>query len=228
MEDDIVRVIKLSQETKAVEDKNNANTKTAMESSHGTKAQHDQHLSDLKLAIAESKKLAEEKKRIKIEPLVFQAPDTEGVPAMLFSDGSCSTITSMTPGIPKSIVEINMYGGLCFIIALFMENMEYFASRNIASPHALRQLLTCVDFKKNTMLEGDDIKKIADFLKVRICVDLINTKTFVLDQQVFGDLYHALNPVSLDMMNFDGGGHYVVKMPPGVPRVVAMPFASRS
>ena len=134
---------------------------------------------------------------------------------LVFSDGTFACHTSFTKIVPKTFAEMLMYGGNCFLIAFFLENMKYFCSNNILSPYGLAEHLTSkkcgVNFKSNTMLEGNDIQKIAQTLKVAITVKTVRTNGIPIDDVTY-DFGRPLKHVSLDLMDFAGGGHYIVNM----------------
>ena len=143
-------------------------------------------------------------------------PGMEPIAGFVFGDGSFVSHTSIFETIP-SYDKTFTFGGLCFLIALFMENIQFFTSRNIVSPFALQEVLKKnrigVNFESNSMLELDDIDKIALFLKVRIAVNSVNLGNmakFMPSTSVQGTTGVKLNPVTLDLMGGMGGGHYIV------------------
>lgn len=255
-----IEKLELSCKDKEAERRDAVDVKLAQEKSHITKANDDKHAAEVALAIAESLKACDEKKKaatpkaaepkaaepkaaeskaaapkaavdqkkdLEIVPITLQAPDTEGIPAMQYPDGSCCTLENISPTVPKSITEISMFSGMRFLIALFTENSEHFADRNIFSPYALLQLLAgcSVDFESDYLLDANDFEKIGKFLEVGIAVNSTNNGgKSKSEPKIFGSGSKRLNPVTLDCTNGPYSCHYVVNFPAGVRRVVEIGF----
>jgi hypothetical protein len=141
----------------------------------------------------------------------------DGKNLQLWIHGSIAGHTFVSERKP-TYFEAFTHGGLCFIVALFMENIDFFASMYIVSPYALLRHLernnVGVNFKLNRMLESDDITKIANFLKVRIPVKSINMGVLANifpAEEVLGGSRVEIGAVTLDMMGGQGGGHYIVE-----------------
>lgn len=181
----------------------------------------------LEIALEESAEMAKRKevvtktekktdaKVVSLKPrrIVITEDDLEDIDGLLFSDGTFASHTSVFERLPN-YYETFANGGLCFLVALFMENIEYFAKRKIVSPYALQKFLetkTDINFGTNSMLEGDDIAKISRALSVSITVRNTNTGGIEIEKQVFGG-GEKLNAVQLDWMDMMGGGHFVVNM----------------
>jgi flagellar biosynthesis GTPase FlhF len=165
----------------------------------------------------EQKERQEQKKTVHVSKNVITEEGFQPIPILMFQDGSIAGHTFVSERKP-TYFEAFTYGGLCFIVALFMKNIDFFGSMRIVSPHALLTHLernrVDVNFKSNRMLESDDITKIADFLKVRIPVKSINMGVLAnifLEEEVLGGSRVELGAVTLDMMGGQGGGHYIVE-----------------